>query len=104
MSLTELEQWELTLRKALDEVDAELEKRFSDQIPRHPCRRAAGKTSSTKSDGIFAVTSAFSLGLTTGSGPGYTISIRASSSFPLTDEMHDSILAAASELIPEALA
>ena len=103
MSLTELEQWELTLRKALDEVDAELENRFSDKIPLHPCRPAAGTTSSTKSDGLFAVTSAFSLGLTTGSGPGYTISIRVSSSLPLAPEDHDSILSAAAELIPEAL-
>ena len=103
MSLTELEQWELTLRKALDEVDTELEKRFSDKISRHPCRPAAGTTSSTKSDGLFAVASAFSLGLTTGSGPGYTISIRVSSSLPLTSEENENILAEAAELIPEAL-
>jgi len=104
MSLTELEQWELKLRKALDNVDAELEKRFSDKIARHPCRPPAGTTSSTKSDGLFSVVSAFSLGLTTGSGPGYTISIRVSSLMPLTDDEHESILSAAAILIPEALA
>ena len=104
MSLTELEQWELTLRRALDDVDAELEKLFADKISRHPCRPPAGTTSSTKSDGLFSVVSAFSLGLTTGGGPGYTISIRVSSVTPLTDEQHEDILAAAAAFIPDALA
>ena len=104
MSLTELEQWEMKLRRALDNVDAELEKRFADKIARHPCRPPAGTTSSTKSDGLFSVVSAFSLGLTTGSGPGYTISIRVSSVTPLTDEQHEDILSAAAAIIPIELA
>ena len=103
MSLTELEQWELTLRKALDSVDNELEKQFAETIIRNPNRPAPGTTASAKSDGLFSVTSAFSLGLTTGSGPGYTISIRVSSLLPLTSEEHECILCAAEKSLPEAI-
>ena len=104
MSLTELEQWELKLRNALDTVDRTLEQLYSSQFPRHPNRPAAGTTSSPKADGLFSVTSAFSLGLATGNGPGYIIRLRTATMLPLSQDEQEDILRTAEKLLPEAIA
>ena len=75
MALTALEQWELTLKTALDSIDALLEKKYGPLLVRKASRPAAGKASNPKYDGVFGIDSKFTLGYASGSGPGYIIEL-----------------------------
>lgn len=69
-------KWEKKLYKLLNEVDYYLEAKYGDQYRRHPARPAHGQTSSLNQDGLFSVTSNFSLGLGSERGKGYIIKIK----------------------------
>ena len=71
-----LSQWEKKLYSLILEVDHYLEKRYGDNFRRHPARPPHGQTSSVSQDGVFSVTSNFSLGLGSQHGRGYTIDIK----------------------------
>jgi hypothetical protein len=71
-------QWEKTLKSVFDEIDRDLEAQYSDQWPLHPSRPKLGKTANPEHDGLFNVGAAFSSGIGSKHGPGYTVEIRIS--------------------------
>ena len=92
MALTALEQWELTLKTALDSIDALLEKKYGPLLVRKASRPAAGKASNPKYDGVFGIDSKFTLGYASGSGPGYIIELLSGCVPPLPAAMKTEIL------------
>ena len=104
MALTALEQWELTLKAALDSLDALLENKYGPFLVRKASRPAAGKASNPKYDGVFGIDSKFTLGYASGSGPGYIIELLSGSVSPLPSALKAEILNDVAEALPEALA
>ena len=104
MALTALEQWELTLKTALDSIDALLENKYGPFLVRKASRPAAGKASNPKYDGVFGIDSKFTLGYASGSGPGYIIELISGSVSPLPPVLKTEILADLEAMLPEALA
>lgn len=104
MALSALEQWELTLKTALDSVDALLENKYGPFLVRKASRPAAGKASNPKYDGVFGIDSKFTLGYASGSGPGYIIELLTGSVTPLPPVMKAEILEDLEKMLPEVLA
>jgi hypothetical protein len=71
-------QWEKTLKGVFDEIDRELEEQYGDDWPLHPSRPEEGTTSNPEHDGLFNIGAAFSAGIGSKHGPGYTVEIRLS--------------------------
>ncbi|MBL7012191.1 MAG: hypothetical protein ISR85_04605 [Kiritimatiellales bacterium] len=71
-------EWEKTLKGVFDEIDRELEAQYDEQWPLHPSRPEEGTTSNPEQDGLFNVGAAFSAGIGSEYGPGYTVEIRIS--------------------------
>ncbi len=71
-------QWEKKLKSVFDEIDRELEDQYGDRWPLHPSRPEEGSTSNPEHDGLFNVGAAFSSGIGSRHGPGYTVEIRIS--------------------------
>lgn len=71
-------KWEKKLRSVFDEIDYELEAQYTGLWPRHPSRPKRGATSNPEHDGLFNVGAAFSAGIGSKHGPGYTVEIRLS--------------------------
>ena len=103
MALTALEQWELTLKAALDSIDALLENKYGPFLVRKASRPAAGKASNPKYDGVFGIDSKFTLGYASGSGPGYVIELLTGSVSPLPPVLKAEILEDIETMLPEAL-
>ena len=70
--------WEKKLKGVFDEIDRELEEQYAGLWPRHPARPKRGTTSNPEHDGLFNVGAAFSTGIGSTHGPGYTVDIRIS--------------------------
>ena len=103
MALTALEQWELTLKAALDSIDALLENKYGPFLVRKASRPPAGKASNPKYDGVFGIDSKFTLGYASGSGPGYVIELLTGSVSPLPPVLKAEILEDIETMLPEAL-
>ncbi len=73
---TELEIWEKKLNVVLDEIDAELEKKFGAIFPRKPVRPPSGSAANPQYDGLFEVQSAYTAGFGSNYGEGYAVEIR----------------------------
>ena len=71
-------EWEKTLKGVFDEIDHELETQYGAQWPLHPSRPKHGSTTNPEADGLFNVGAAFSSGIGSKHGPGYTVEIRLS--------------------------
>jgi hypothetical protein len=71
-------QWEKTLKTVFDDIDRELEEQYGERWPLHPSRPEEGSTSNPEHDGLFNVGAAFSAGIGSKYGPGYTVEIRIS--------------------------
>ncbi len=71
-------QWEKRLKSVFDEIDRELEAQYGTRWPLHPSRPKYGTTSNPEQDGLFNVGAAFSSGIGSKHGPGYTVEIRLS--------------------------
>lgn len=69
-------KWEKTLKGVFDEIDRELEAQYGAQWPLHPSRPKHGSTTNPEADGLFNVGAAFSAGIGSKHGPGYTVEIR----------------------------
>lgn len=78
MRSNEAMQWEKTLKGVFDEIDRELEAQYGAQWPLHPSRPKRGATSNPEHDGLFNIGAAFSAGLGSEHGSGYTVEIRLS--------------------------
>ena len=70
--------WEKKLKSVFDEIDHELEAQYGTQWPLHPSRPKRGATANPEHDGLFNVGAAFSAGIGSKHGPGYTVEIRLS--------------------------
>ena len=70
--------WEKRLKEVFDEIDLELEQKYSGQFSRHPARPKRGTTSNPEMDGLFNVGASFSAGFGSKFGPGYVVDIRVS--------------------------
>ena len=104
MALTALEHWELTLKAALDSIDALLENKYGPFLVRKASRPPAGKASNPKYDGVFGLDSKFALGYASGSGPSYIIELLTGSVSPLPPVLKAEILEDVETMLPEALA
>jgi hypothetical protein len=71
-------QWEKRLKGVFDKIDHELEAQYKGLWPRHPSRPKEGSTSNPEADGLFNIGAAFSSGIGSKHGPGYTVEIRLS--------------------------
>lgn len=71
-------QWEKQLKRVFDEIDRELEEEYGDRWPLHPSRPKEGATANPEHDGLFNIGAAFSSGIGSRHGPGYTVEIRIS--------------------------
>jgi hypothetical protein len=71
-------QWEKRLKAVFDEIDHELEAQYGQRWPLHPSRPEKGTTSNPEHDGLFNIGAAFSSGIGSEYGPGYTVEIRIS--------------------------
>ncbi len=70
--------WEKTLKRVFDDIDRELEQEYGGRWPLHPSRPKRGSTSNPEADGLFNIGAAYSAGLGSPHGPGYTVEIRLS--------------------------
>ena len=73
-----VKEWEKKLKGVFDEIDHELEAQYKGLWQRHPSRPKHGATSNPEADGLFNVGAAFSSGIGSKHGPGYTVDIRLS--------------------------
>ena len=71
-------QWEKRLKAVFDEIDHELEANYGTRWPLHPSRPKHGATSNPEHDGLFNIRAAYSSGIGSKHGPGYTVEIRLS--------------------------
>ena len=85
--------WEEKLKGVFDEIDHELETQYGDQWPRHPARPQRGSTSNPEHDGLFNIGAAFSTGIGSKHGPGYTVEIRISTLKNIPADMRSAIKA-----------
>lgn len=74
-----------------DEIDHELEAQYKGLWPRHPSRPKHGTTSNPEQDGLFNVGAAFSAGIGSTLGPGYTVEIRLSTLQHVSAEVRQEI-------------
>ena len=86
-------QWEKRLKGVFDEIDHELEAQYKGLWPRHPSRPAHGATSNPEHDGLFNVGAAFSSGIGSKHGPGYTVEIRLSTLKNVSADVREKIKA-----------
>ena len=103
MALTALERWESQLRRALDQVDAELEAKYGGSFRLRPNRPEQGRTANAKYDGLFSVDAKFSMGYASQMGPGYVIEMRTASAEPVSDEVRKAMLQDAGAFLADAL-
>ncbi len=103
MSLSVLEIWEERLSRVLSHVDVALEERFGSKYPLRRNRPLHGSTANSKYSGLFSMEAKFSLGYTSGSGPGYIIQMRTLSAVPISEEDRQLMLEDAEDLLKEAL-
>jgi hypothetical protein len=78
MRSCEAMQWEETLKRIFDAMDADLEAEYGAKYPLHPVRPKRGATANPEDDGLFNVGAAFSAGYGSKHGPGYVVEIRLS--------------------------
>ena len=104
MGLSALEQWELSLKTALDSIDALLENKYGPFLVRKASRPPAGKASNPKYDGVFGIDSKFTLGYASGSGPGYIIELLTGCVPPVPSVMKSEILDDLEAMLPKVLA
>ena len=71
-----VEDMEERLHAALEQVDAELERRFGDRYHLHPARPPHGAAAKRQYDGLFEVTAGFSAGFGSEYGAGYALALR----------------------------
>ena len=84
-------QWEQKLKAVFDEIDRDLEAQYDDRWPLHPYRPEEGTTSNPEHDGLFNIGAAFSAGIGSQHGPGYTVEIRLSTLERVPEEIRDEI-------------
>ncbi|VGO23311.1 hypothetical protein [Pontiella sulfatireligans] len=96
--------WEKKLKSVFDEIDAELEKQYSNRFNLHPSRSSEGTTSNPEMDGLFNVGASYSAGFGSKFGPGYVVEVRLSTlqrvPLELTSEMNEKVKALLSEKLP----
>jgi hypothetical protein len=64
------------LEKLLNEVDEEMEEKYTDRFPLHPNRPSRGTTASADLDGLFEIAPDFTPGIGSKYGRGYLVSCR----------------------------
>ncbi len=84
-------QWEKRLKNVFDEIDNELEATYKGSWQRHPARPAHHTTSNPEADGLFNVGAAFSSGIGSKHGPGYTVEIRLSTLSTISSTLRETI-------------
>lgn len=84
-----VEDFETRLAGILGEIDALLEARDGARFRRHPARPAQGGTANPQYDGLFSVIANFSAGIGSEFGPGYTLTVRASTLDPVPDALRE---------------
>ena len=99
-----LREWEKTLKKICDEVDAILEDRFGSQYHLRPNRPARGETCNPEMDGLFNVQTVFTPGYVSRKGRGYLVEVELSTyesvSKEIRQEIRDTVLRIFRERLP----
>ena len=73
-----MEEWEATLRKIFNEIDAALEDVYGISYPLHPSRLKRGEAANNAYDGLFSVGASFSAGFGSVYGRGWVFDIHMS--------------------------
>lgn len=61
---------------ALENTDAEMERRYGDRFDLHPARLPNGEAARRQYDGLFSLSAGFSAGFGSKFGPGYALDLR----------------------------
>jgi len=96
-------EFEETMKAMLDEVDAELERRYGETYPLHPARAEAGETTDRAQSGLFTVGALFSPGYGTEVGRGYILDVQIATLRDVPDEIEEEIDGVAASLIQDIL-
>ncbi len=84
-----VERFDSALTALLSEADRFLEARYGHTLRRHPARPPEGSSANPQYDGLFSVVANFSAGIGSEFGPGYTLTIRASTLEPVSPEQQN---------------
>ena len=71
-----VQQMEEKLFEAMENTDAEMERRYGDRFELHPARLPHGEAASRQYDGLFSLSAGFSAGFGSKFGPGYALELR----------------------------
>lgn len=85
------QQMEEQLFHALENTDAEMERRYGDRFDLHPARLPHGKAARREYDGLFAFTAGFSAGYGSEFGPGYALCFRMVTLDTVPDEFREQV-------------
>lgn len=85
-----VERFDSALTALLGEVDRRLEAAHGEALVRHPARPPEGASANPQYDGLFSVVANFSAGIGSLFGPGYTLTLRASTLQQVPREMQES--------------
>ena len=99
----QVEAFESRLSQLLADVDCELERRHPDTFPKRGSRPDAGTTCHPQYDGLYSLTAAFSAGIGSVHGPGYTVTLRIATPGSPAPEAQSRLLEEARGLIAERL-
>lgn len=83
--------WEKRLKAVFDQIDRELEAEYGDRWSLHPSRPEEGATANPEHDGLFNIGAAFSTGIGSKHGRGYTVEIRLSTLERVSPEVRSEI-------------
>ncbi len=94
-----LEEFEQKLTRILAEIDDLLENRYGHLYPLHPSRPKRGETASKAHDGLFNLSTSFTLGLGSKLGKGYVFDLH----FATLEKVEPAVLRETEKLVLEQL-
>lgn len=84
-------EWEKKLKSIFDEIDKDLEEKYSDEFRIRPGRPSAGGTANPESDGLFNIGAVFSAGYGSEHGRGYIVRVHMATSADVPDAIREEI-------------
>lgn len=96
-------EWDRRLKKMFDEIDDQLEDKYSSRYNLHPNRPLRGQTSNREMDGLFNVGADFTTGYGSNLGRGYVVQVRMSTLDHVPSDMREKINEDVERLVEEKL-
>jgi hypothetical protein len=92
-----------TLEALFHEVDEELEDLWGESFPLHPNRPVRGQTFNPEMDGLFEIAPDFTVGIGSGRGRGYIVSLRVATLEQVSPAQFEYLMELASRLLERKL-